>query len=75
MVVADGFALTLAPVVADRPVEGDHVNVVAEPLAVRPVEAPLQIATLEPALTVGNGFTVTVTVVVLLHVPSDPVTV
>jgi len=44
------------------------------PLTLRPVDEPLQIAALEP-LTVGNAFTVTVTVVVLLHVPFDPVTV
>ena len=61
--------------VADKPVAGDHVNDVAVPLAVRPIEEPLQIATSEPPLTVGNGFTVTVTVAVLLQLPLEPVTV
>jgi hypothetical protein len=70
-----GLAVTLAPVVADKPVAGDHVYDVAVPLAVRPVEVPLQIATPEPALTVGNEFTVIVTLAVLLHVPLLPVTV
>jgi len=68
------LAVTLAPVLAERPVDGDQVNDVEEPLTDRPVEEPLQMATLDP-LTVGSGFTVTVTVVVLLHVPFDPVTV
>ena len=75
MVVVVGLAMMLAPVVADKPVAGDHVNEVAVPLAVKPVEEPLQIAILEPPLTVGSGFTVTVTVAVLLQVPSVPVTV
>ena len=52
--------------VADRPVAGDQVNEVAEPLTDKPVDAPLQMATLEP-LNVGSGFTVTVTVVELLQ--------
>jgi len=68
------LAVTLAPVVADKPVAGDQVNEVAVPLILRPVEEPLQIATLEP-LTVGNAFTVTVTLAELLQVPFDPVTV
>ena len=75
MVVLVGFAVTLAPVVADKPVAGDQVNVVAVPVAVRAVEEPLQIATPEPALTVGRAFTVTVTLAVLLHIPLLPVTV
>jgi hypothetical protein len=70
-----GLAVTLTPVVADKPVAGDHVNEVAVPVALRPVEVPLQIATPEPALTAGNEFTVTVTLAVLLHVPLLPVTV
>ena len=59
---------------ADKPVAGDHVNVVAEPLAVRLVDAPLQTATPDPALTAGRAFTVTVTLAVLLQVPLLPVT-
>jgi len=74
VVVDAGLAVTLAPVVAERPVAGDHVNEVDVPVAVRTVGEPAQIATFE-LLTVGSGFTVTVTVVVLLHVPFDPVIV
>jgi len=56
----------LAPVVADNPVDGNHAYVVA-PVAVRVVDEPLQIAAPAPALTTGNGFTVIVTVAVLLQ--------
>ena len=56
--VDDGLAVTLAPVVADRPVDGDHEYVVP-PVAVNVVEDPLQIATPEPAPIVGNAVTVT----------------
>jgi hypothetical protein len=49
-----GLAVTLTPVVADKPVAGDHVNEVTVPLAVRPVGTPLQIATPAPALTAGR---------------------
>ncbi len=65
----------LAPVVAESPVAGDQVNVVALPLAVMAVDAPLQIATLEPPLTVGSGLTVTVTMAMLLQPSEKPVTV
>ena len=52
-----GFAVTLVPVVALNPVEGDQVYVEA-PLAVKVVDAPLQ--TDAPGTeTVGEGFTVT----------------
>jgi len=73
--VVVGVAVTLAPVVAERPAAGDQVNDVAVPLTVRPVETPLQIVTPELGVTVGSAFTVTVTVAVLLQVPSLPVTV
>jgi hypothetical protein len=60
------LAVTLAPVVADNPVDGDQLYV-EPPVAVKPVEAPLQIATLEPPLITGIKFTVTVTAAVLLQ--------
>jgi hypothetical protein len=60
------LAVTLAPVVEDNPVDGDQLYV-EPPVAVKPVEAPLQIATLEPLLITGIAFTVTVTVAVLLQ--------
>ena len=66
----------LAPTVADNAVAGDQVNVVAVPEAFNGVELPEQIVTPEPVLTVGVGFTDTVTVAVLLHPATvDPVTV
>jgi len=69
------LAVTLAPVVAVRPVAGDHEYIVP-PVAVSEVDEPLQIATDEPAPIVGNAFTVTVTDDVLLQpVPFVPVTV
>jgi len=45
------------------------------PLAVNPVDDPLQMVTFEPPLTVGSGFTLTVTVAVPLHPLAVPVTV
>ena len=69
------MAVTLAPTVADNAVAGDHVNIVAVPVAVKVVELPEQIVTPEPALTVGVGFTETVTVAVLLQPLVVPVTV
>ena len=75
MVVTVGLAVTLAPTVADKPVAGDHAYDVELPLAVKPVEKPVQIATLDPALIVGSGLTVTVTLDVLLQeFTSVPVT-
>jgi hypothetical protein len=64
------LAVTLAPVVADKPVAGDHKYVVP-PLAVRVEDPPLQIVTPDPALTVGIALTVTFTVIVAVAVPSD----
>ena len=70
-----GVAVTLAPTVADRPIDGDHVYVLA-PEAVRPVDPPAHMATLDPALTGGRLFTDTVTVAVLLQPPAFvPITV
>ena len=53
-----GLEVTLAPVVPDKPADGDHEYVVP-PVAVSIVEDPLQIATPEPAPIVGNAVTVT----------------
>jgi hypothetical protein len=75
-VVVAGFAVTVAPVVADKPVAGLHVYVVA-PLAVSDVLLPLQIvAVVGETVTVGFGFTVIIAVAVFVHpFPSVPVTV
>ena len=67
------MAVTLAPVVADKPVAGDQLYVVP-PLPVSIVDDPAQIATDDPALIVGIGLTVTVTFAVLMH-PVDDVPV
>ena len=45
------------------------------PVAVNVVDEPVQILTPEPTLTVGNEFTVTVTLAVLEHPLVVPVTV
>jgi len=75
VVVEDGPAVMLDPVVADNPVEGVQVYV-EPPLALSAVVPPLQIATLEPPLIVGIAFTDTVTVAVLLQPAAlTPVTV
>jgi PII-like signaling protein len=68
VVVADGAAVTLAPDVADRPVAGDHVYVAA-PVAISAVDEPAHIATFVPAVTTGNGLTVTVIVAGAVHPP------
>ena len=72
--VDDGLAVTLAPVVPDKPVDGLHEYVVP-PVAVSVVDEPLQIAMPEPALIAGIALTVTVTVAVLLQPLVVPVTV
>ena len=74
--VVVGLAVTVVPVVDDKPVAGLHVYVVA-PLAVKDVLLPLQItAVVGETVTVGFGFTLTVTVAVLVHpFASVPVTV
>ena len=69
------MAVTVAPVVEDRPVAGLQLYVEA-PLAVSEVLLPLQMVTEGETVTVGLGFTVTVTVAVLVHpFASVPVTV
>lgn len=73
--VAIGLAVTVAPVVEDSPVAGLQLYVVAPP-AVSDVLAPLQIVTAGETVTVGLGFTVTLTAAVLVHpFASVPVTV
>ena len=57
-VVAAGVAVTVAPVVALKPVDGDHEYVVA-PEAVRDVLTPAHTAASPPALVVGEVLTVT----------------
>ena len=70
------MAVTVAPVVDDKPVEGLQLYVEA-PLAVREVLLPLQIVVeVGETVIVGVVFTVTVTVAVLVHpLASVPVTV
>jgi len=68
VVVDVGFAVTEAPDVADSPVDGDQVYVVA-PEAVKVVEFPEQTETAD-GLTVTTGMTLTVTVEVT--VPEQP---
>ena len=54
LVVTVGVATGDAEVVEERPLAGLHTYEFA-PLAVKVVDAPAQIATSAPALTVGNG--------------------
>jgi len=74
VVVAPGVAVTFEPVVALKPPAGDHVYVVAPP-ATNGVELPEHIELDGVTVTVGVGFTVIVTVAVLLQAPVVPVTV
>lgn len=64
-VVLDGEAVTVEPVEALRPVEGDQVYVLA-PVAFSAALAPLQIAG-EFTVTVGLGLTVMVDVAVAVQ--------
>lgn len=73
VVVVGGLAVTVAPVVAERFVAGDHVYEVA-PVAVNVAEAPAQIVS-EFTATTGFAPTVTVAVAVPEQVPVVPVTV
>jgi len=67
--------VTLAPVVALKPVAGLHVYVVAPP-ALSVVELPEHmVGEVAVAVTVGVGLTVTVTVAVFVQPPVVPVTV
>lgn len=66
VVVVVGFAIRLAHVLQESPVVGVHIYDTA-PVAFSVVLAPRHIATFEPALTTGNGFTETVTDDAALH--------
>ena len=69
------MAVTVAPVVADKPVAGLQLYVEA-PIAVNDVLLPLQIvAVVGETVTVGTGLTVTVTVAVPVHPLVVPETV
>ena len=70
----EGLAVTLAPVVPDKPMDGLQEYVVP-PVAVNIVDEPLHMATPEPAPIVGIALTVTATVAVLLQPLVVPVTV
>jgi hypothetical protein len=75
VVVETGLAVTVAPVVALRPVAGAHVYVVA-PLAVKLVPTPEHTEADEGVtVTVGVVLTVMATDWVELHEPLVPVTV
>ena len=50
----------------DKPVAGDHVNDVP-PVALKPVDDPVQIATFDPAPIVGSAFMLTVLLAVLVQ--------
>lgn len=71
--VTVGLAVTLAPVVALRPVAGLQVYVLA-PLAFKAVEFPTQMEG-ELTVIVGVGLTVTVEVAVEVQLPVVPITV
>ena len=68
--VATGFAIEALL----NPVTGNQVYEVAPPAEIG-VEAPEQIVAVPLAVTVGEGLTVMVTVVVPVHPPVVPVTV
>jgi hypothetical protein len=73
-VVTVGVAVTDDPVVADNPLPGDHVYVVA-PDPTSAADPAGQIATSAPALTAGVAFTETNLVAVPLQPLVVPVTV
>lgn len=75
MVVDDGVAVTVAPVVALRPVAGNH-EYVEPPLAVMVVALPLHNVVVPPVtVTVGKALTVMVCVALVTHPLEVPVTV
>ena len=74
VVVEDGFAVTLAPVVALSAVGGLHEYVLA-PLAVSVADCPMQIIGADERDNTGKGFTVTVTCAVEVQPMISPVTV
>lgn len=73
MIVEIGVAETIVPVVTERPVDGDHVYVIA-PLAVKLTLLPEQVELFPLTETVGKAFTETETVLVEVH-PLLPVIV
>ena len=60
LVVLAGLAVTLEPVLVESPEDGSQLYVEA-PAAVRITAAPEQIVVSGPAVTCGNGLTITVT--------------
>ena len=74
VVVAPGVAEGLETVVLLNPLAGDQEKPVP-PLALSVVELPLHMATPDPAVAVGNGLTVIVTLAVLEQFPLETVTV
>ena len=76
MEVAEGLAVTDAPLEADSPEEGLHIYVLA-PLALSTTDVPLQITGVAGFInTTGKGLTVIATLAVLEHpLASVPVTV
>ena len=74
VIVEDGLATTVGPVVVLRDVEGLQEYVLA-PLAVSVVFCPVQMVRSGETLSTGIGFTVTVTCAVAVHPSASPVTV
>jgi hypothetical protein len=74
VVVDDGLATTVDPVVVFSAVDGLHEYVFA-PLAVSVVFCPVQMVMLGETVTTGMGFMVTVTCAVAVHPLASPVTV
>jgi hypothetical protein len=70
VVVAAGFAVTLAPVVADKPVAGDQVYV-DPPVAVKVTAGSFAHLVVELTAMIGIGFTVTVDVAVPIQPAAD----
>ena len=66
VVVAVGFAVTVVPVVAERPADGLQEKLLA-PEAVSVVLPPAQIALVPVTSTTGVPFTATVTVAESIH--------
>ena len=69
-----GLAVTLAPVAALNPVEGDQEYVFA-PFAMSVVNWPAQRVTFGETVTTGIGFTVTVICAEAEHPVTEPTTV